>query len=627
MGQRNYIAAIRQFLTVQSFRWSDPRLLFWYSLSLLLAGYYGFLVLQSAFSAPYVVQDDARQHVFWMLRFLDPTLFPDDFMADYFQSVAPGGYTALYQWAAVLGIHPLFFNKVLPPILGLLTTHYCFWLSLRVVPLPTIAFGSTVLLNQTIGMKDDVVSGTPRAFVYVLLLAFLVYFAQRSLWPCLATLVLQPLFYPHCALLSAGVLTLSLMEVHKGRVRLCRNPKTIRLAGIGLAVLFVLLLPYAVGDSPFGPVVSAAEARTMPEFWPGGRAAYFNANPLLFWFGDRPGILPTPILTPPTLAFGLLLPLFWNRNRAKGRGQQAEGRRQSPKSDVDNSSTPVDWLEHLRKNSDIIQKLTIASLGLYALAHIFLFRLHLPSRFTHHSLRIVLALTSSIVLLLIIEHCLKVAETVSSSLFSKAHAAFCLMTAALLAFVVLGYSETTQSFPTTVNKHGKLPELYEFLQTTPKNTVIAGTTPEISNLQVFAQRSPLISPELGLPYHQGYYQEFRQRATDLIEAQYSQDLATVQQFIQTYGVDYWLVESRDFSVDHLKDYTWFTQYQPEAEGAITRLNQADTLSVLDDARQLCTILQTRPNDIDGASDSTREYWLLDAECLLSLPLPLPSQFS
>ncbi|MEM9504455.1 MAG: hypothetical protein AAGA01_10925, partial [Cyanobacteria bacterium P01_E01_bin.43] len=87
-------------MTAQTDRVSDPRVIFWYSLSLVFAVYYGYLVLHSSFGATYVVQDDARQHVFWMQRWLDPALLPDDFMADYFAYQAPPGYKLLYQSAA-----------------------------------------------------------------------------------------------------------------------------------------------------------------------------------------------------------------------------------------------------------------------------------------------------------------------------------------------------------------------------------------------------------------------------------------------------------------------------------------------------------------------------------------------
>jgi hypothetical protein len=63
------------------------------------------------------VQDDAQQHVFWMRRFIDPQLFPNDLIADYFQSVAQPGYKAIYQLAAAIGIDPMVFNKLLPIVL------------------------------------------------------------------------------------------------------------------------------------------------------------------------------------------------------------------------------------------------------------------------------------------------------------------------------------------------------------------------------------------------------------------------------------------------------------------------------------------------------------------------------
>lgn len=66
---------------------SKAQLAFWFSLSLTFAAIYGCMALQQAFSSEYVVQDDARQHVFWMQRFLEPELLPNDFIANYFQSV------------------------------------------------------------------------------------------------------------------------------------------------------------------------------------------------------------------------------------------------------------------------------------------------------------------------------------------------------------------------------------------------------------------------------------------------------------------------------------------------------------------------------------------------------------
>ena len=86
----------------------------WLSLSLAFAAYYSVLGWQQAFASPYVVQEDMRQHIFWLARYVDPTAFPDDLIADYFQSVAPLGYGWLYQGLASLGIAPLLVAKILP---------------------------------------------------------------------------------------------------------------------------------------------------------------------------------------------------------------------------------------------------------------------------------------------------------------------------------------------------------------------------------------------------------------------------------------------------------------------------------------------------------------------------------
>jgi len=46
------------------------------------------------------------RHVFWMQRFLDSALF-QGFNCGLFQSVAPAGYTAIYQMMAGSGINRL----------------------------------------------------------------------------------------------------------------------------------------------------------------------------------------------------------------------------------------------------------------------------------------------------------------------------------------------------------------------------------------------------------------------------------------------------------------------------------------------------------------------------------------
>lgn len=104
---------IHKFLTAPTGNFNS-RMVFWFSLSLTFAAMYGLLGLRQAFSGEYVVQDDARQHIFWMRRFLDPALFPNDLIADYFQSVVPWGYSTFYRLFAAVGIDPCFSVNACP---------------------------------------------------------------------------------------------------------------------------------------------------------------------------------------------------------------------------------------------------------------------------------------------------------------------------------------------------------------------------------------------------------------------------------------------------------------------------------------------------------------------------------
>ncbi|MEM6836433.1 MAG: hypothetical protein AAF609_06225 [Cyanobacteria bacterium P01_C01_bin.120] len=590
------LTSLHKFLLAPGNRWSDPRVVFWYGLSILFAIYYGYLALQTSFAGDYVIQDDARQHVFWMLRFVEPGAFPNDFMADYYQANAPVGYTWLYRTAANLGIHPYVFNKLLPPILGLLGTHYCFRLSLQIMPLPAAAFTSTLMLNQSLWMRDDLLSGTPRAFLYVLLLAFLVYVNQRSLIACLIVLVLQPLLYPVSGLMSAVFLAVRLVRLKQGRLRLTQNRQDYLISGLGLAVLVVLLAPYALESSPFGPMITPAEARTMPEFWPGGRSSYFTHNPIKFWFGDRTGLVPTPVLTPPTMIFSLLFPWLWWRSKSA-------------------------WMSMIRANAAILQQLVVTSFLLYFATHLLLFKLYLPSRYTHHSLRILFALTASFSIWLVCDWLLKIVERSGQSRQTLIKKGLATGGISLIAIALLGYSETLENFPGLYNssRRGLVPELYEFFDNTPPDTIIASLTKETSNLHAFTQRSPLISPELGLPYHTGYYQQFRTRVGDLINAQYSDDWGQIRAFIDQYSVDFWLLDDRVFTADWLRQNGWLNQHLPEAQQAIARVEQAPDSLVLKQAKATCTVLETTPEAIAAVklSDAQR-FWLLDARCLSAI---------
>ncbi len=72
-----------------------------------------------ALTHPYVVNDDVRQQVFWMARWLDPELFKGDLLAEYARHYVPWGVQGLY-WLASWVVDPIAFSKILPGLLFVL---------------------------------------------------------------------------------------------------------------------------------------------------------------------------------------------------------------------------------------------------------------------------------------------------------------------------------------------------------------------------------------------------------------------------------------------------------------------------------------------------------------------------
>ncbi|HHP7244169.1 MAG TPA: hypothetical protein ACFE0H_05735 [Elainellaceae cyanobacterium] len=541
-------------------------------MSLTFVAIYSLSALQQAFSAEYVVQDDARQHVFWMQRFLDPDLFPNDLIADYFQSVAPVGYKMVYRAAAILGLDPIYVHKILPVGLNLITAVFCFGVSLAIFPVPAAAFSSTLLLAQGLGLTDAIVSGTPKAFIYLLFLAFMYYLLRRKLLPCLGAIALQGVFYPQLVLISAGVLVLRLFCWQQWIPTLTPNRSDRYFVMAGLIVTVVVMLPYALQTSEFGPVISVAEARDLPEFsLPGSRSRYFyDDDPATFWLKGRSGLRFASALTPVTNGLGLALPVLLA----------------FPK------TFPL--IQRLNRGIFLLLQLLVSSLVMFGAAHVLLFRLHLPSRYTQHSFRIVLSLAAGIVLITLVHAgwtWARASSNASSHTPRVLRRGIALGMTLMLGIPLVFYPSLVDTFPITAYQIGRSPDLYEYVRSQPADTHIASLSEAANNLPTFAERSILVGSEYAIPYHIGYYQPFRQRATDLIRAQYSPDSQDLKEFIDTYNISLWLLDRGAFKPSYVNNQAFIQQYPDAAQESLISL-QKETPALLSVVKP-CTVLKPK----------------------------------
>lgn len=559
---------------------NNPHVLIWFIISLVIAAYFGILSLKYLFGNDYIVQDDARHYVFWMHRFVDSQLFPNDLIADYYQTVTPIGYANLFRWMAKIGVEPSFLMKVLPLVIGLITSAYCFFVCLELFSIPVGAFIATLILNQALWLRHDIVATAPKAFLYPFCFAFIYYLLKQKLIPLLFVIALQGLFYPSSALVEIAVLIIRLLRFNKSFLRFSPNKNDYVFWLTGSSVALIVLLAYTPELTKFGPIVTLAQAKAMPEFGPEGRIGFFAENPLKFWLTGDSGIhFPA---YPPIIWSSLLLPILL--------------------------SYQLPLTKYISNKVVLLTQILLASLGLFFLAHLVLLKLYYPARYTEHSLIVVMALASAIALVVLLDVGIrwliqqqqtKTQLTVPQRLVVGFVGVFL-----LASLIVPGVPSVVSSAYDLIV--GKAPQLYEFLQQHPKDTLTASVSEQANNLPSFAKRSVLVAREYALPYHVRYYTQIRQRAVDLINAQYSPDLQELQQFIQKYGVDYFLLDHNAFTPDYLEKNSWLQQYQPATTEAIKRLQHGKT-PVLSKLAKRCSVLETRGLTLVEAKCIKRQF--------------------
>lgn len=543
-------SGFRPLVSPLSFK--TPSILFWLGVSLLAPLYFGLISLYHVMSSGYLVQDDARLHTVWLHRLTDPALFASDPIATYYTAIQPVGFKGFYGLIAALGIDPVGFALVVPLILALIATVYLFWVALLILPVPMAGVLTTLLLNQNIWIKDDLISAAPRAFVYPLFSAFLYYLLQNSRVGTLVVLVLLGLFYPQMMLVALGILTLGLGRWRDRKLQLSRCWQDYGWWLIAFLLTGGLLLLFSTQvEQQVGRLTNVSEMFTWPEFQVNGRGEYFGVSFLAFWFDGSSGLrLP---LFPPIIWLGVLLPM------------------------VVRSGWPRFALaRYITAQVKIVAQILGSALGLFVLAHGLFPTLYLPSRYTFYSSRFAFILASGLMLTLVcqrwwhwlLSHGVRKGSWLNYArvVLSVGFAIAVLITPAIPVLFLGGQSWIS----------GEPAAVYQALAETPKNSLVASLVTEVNdNVPAFSRRSVLTGREFALPFHVEFYGKIKKRAQDLVQAQYSPDLARVKSFIQTYGLDVWIVAQNFNSPAYLDQQGWLlsSSVRPAVIAARDQLQQ------------------------------------------------------
>jgi hypothetical protein len=580
---KSLLARLRRLLGATEGEATARELRPWFALAMLYAAGCALLALHQVFAAQYMVADDAREHVFWMFRFVDPNLFPHDPTADYFQALAPSGYATLYWFLARLGINPLLASKCIPALLSLVATGYFFLLAWRFFRSPAAATLTACLFSQCLWLNSDLSSATPRAFFYPLFVAFLYYQVRGSAMGVLITIGLEALFFPPAALISLAVLAWDCVSWDHGPSLAPPSGSRAYLviaAALGLTLLCVI--PYLHRMNAFGPLVTYLEARRMPEFAPKGRVPFFFPTWWGYWVGGNGGIHTLPT-RPPWFLAAFLWPVLRHFPRR------------------------FPLLNVIPRGARPVPQIIAAALSLFALAHLLLFHLYLPNRYTESTTRVLLILLAGGVLLALIDALLRWAEARSGEHLSRSGVA-ALGFSGLLLVVIVAYPLLLPAFPTASYVKGGDPNLYRFFARQPETIRIASLSDEANNLPVFSRRSIIIGAECAVPFHPGYYLPLRARGLQIARAQYSANPTFLQKCLRDQRVDFWLLDRDAFARDY-----W------QKSRLLRQLNMATPDKPIGPVSGVTPVLQQPPPGSVVYKDA--HFLVLDAHRLLALPAP------
>ena len=453
--------------------------------------------------------EDFAHHIWWTYSWIDSELFPHDLAREFFSQpiLAPYGYQFLFR-SFVPIVDPQHLAEALPFLLVLAGTILAFLIGQR---------AGHGLLGGVVGATFFILAelrflhaGLPRSFATPLLLF--------GMWALLAqrqtalgcALLLAALFYPpvvaNLGLCAAIILAL---RVWKERELPERWPVLVGLGCLALAVLgLAYLRPF---PAELGRTVTFAEAYAMPEFWPGGRSHFFNPDPWHFYFSKRNGLGIDPwvalLLVGVLGATWRLLPGTISREA---------------------------WV------------LAGVSIGLFIAAHLTLFVLHYPNRYTLYALPVcgLLVLAGAVPALVTKLRSYRSCDRLLA-FFGKQTVIVAIGSLVLFAFGTEATLKLVSVLRTPSNQ--ALEAVYRFLETLPKDTLVASHPNDADNIPLRSRRSVLASMETSLPLYVGYYRNMAQRLDAVLAAFHATNFVTVDRLHEQYGVDVFVVNQRRYA--------------------------------------------------------------------------------
>ena len=438
------------------------------------------------FFNPMIQHCDAWLFMPAVLKNADYNLFPQDMLIDYALFQIPKGYLAfmsiLNSWFSIFYV-----LKVMPIVICSVSAVFLFVFCRKLCRIEH-ALLSVMLFIVYSWTFQTVMGLTPRAFFYLFFIPFIYFLYYRKEIPGLISFLLMQLFYPPAALIC--FLTYLLYRGKDIAACSLKNPACLSLLCMIISMPVIFYLQFPPGSSEnFGSVVSLTDMLNMPEFFPGGKEAFFFNNSSEFLRSASGGIgLRAPLVY---LAVIYAVLLIFAKN-----------------------------YKPMRLSKAVI----LSSIVWYIFAHIVPLRLYLPSRYIMFSFPLMLILESGRAVCA----CCKPGKSNNYLVIP------------FVLFIVIFSCSVHRPYEMSggMEDYRHLSGLYEFLSGTPEDSLIAAEAYISDPVCLLSQRSILFSDRFLIPFRKRYYLNISQRALDFYEAYYSGSIEKIKTFSDKYGVDY-----------------------------------------------------------------------------------------
>ncbi|MBI3781656.1 MAG: hypothetical protein HY278_11470 [candidate division NC10 bacterium] len=454
--------------------------------------------------------DDVRNEIYWLQKFRDPELFHNDLLTEFASSGlwATKGFVFIYRVAGHV-VEPIMLSKLIPLVLGPLSVFYLFQIGKEIKD--HVAATLIVALRLVTLWEGRVPNGMPRSFAEPLLLAFLYCLIKRKYIAVVLIIAAESLIYPPAMFISIATFLFTTLRFTQWRLTVHKDGW--RALAASIVIVVALLSPsYLFGrEAKIGKLVTRAEAQNMPEFRSGGKFPVFRGNMFKDLAKDTGFDRKNPFRPAWFLGASAILILVT---------LYGHGRMIAPKE---------------------LCSVLLGGVGTYLLAYLAFPRFYLPYRY--------LLFTIPIFLKLFVGANMMEAGNLGLGLI-KRRCGFRLPQTFNLLFPALflaGFSLAIYRFtPLSRAVHCPFPQLISYLQTLPKDVLIAGHPLDMDWVPTFAMRKVLVNEELAVPWQRDYYREIKRRMEDFFDAYYATSPEKIRILSDTYGVDYLVVNRVDF---------------------------------------------------------------------------------